>query len=85
MSNYEMPAITKSQRETLIAYCISRIEQSAEYSRAGLALRIALAALTAEPADFDIEENWDKQLYVIPPVPALPVLEQQERERGGKE
>ncbi|MBD8181655.1 hypothetical protein IFU25_08060 [Pantoea agglomerans] len=48
---YDMPAITESQRETLIAYCISRIEHSAEYSRAALALRIALAALTARPVE----------------------------------
>ncbi|MDH2121919.1 hypothetical protein N5J75_01675 [Pantoea brenneri] len=48
---YEMPVVTESQKETLIAYCISRIEQSAEYSRVGLALRVALAALTAEPIE----------------------------------
>ncbi|WP_448309657.1 hypothetical protein [Pantoea sp. PGP6] len=55
---YEVPELTESQRVTLIDYCKSRIDDSAEYSRAGMALRFALS---------ELQNGWNQRAEAAEP------------------
>lgn len=76
-----LPVLTEVRRRSLIEWAegyIEAAERSVENNPLDVSakaylelLQISYAALTTEPADFTNEENWDKPLYVYPPVPVL--------------
>lgn len=86
MTDYTMPVLSEQERDKLTDYCKYRISELAEYSLQAKCLKIALAALTAEPVAFGYEDglfecggkisstatrHYVNPLYAAPPVPVI--------------